>query len=172
MIRLAIALALAPGLALTPSLASAACPEITLVSCGLANSAKRVELCLTGDSLRYRFGTAQNTELELIRDVAEASYTPWPGIGRTMWEELSLENAGTTYQFSSYAEKLMEEGTEDQLALGTDLLVLRGEKVLAKLTCDPAQVSDLYPVGKALHARGYCLGEDGWRKGAGAWRCE
>ena len=157
---------------LTPTLAAAACPEVTLVSCGLAKSQKRVELCLTGDTLRYRFGTAQAVELELIRDLAEASFTPWPGIGRTMWEELSLENEGVTYQFSSYSEKLMEEGTEDQLALGTDLFVQRGDQVLAKLTCDPAQVSDFYPVGEALQALGYCLGEDGWRKGAGDWRCE
>lgn len=171
MIRAAILLACAPGIA------AADCAGTTLVSCATAKSPKRIELCLIGDDLRYRFGAPGRVELELIRDVAAVSYTPWPGIGRVMWEELSLENAGITYQFSSYAEKMMEDGTEADLSLGTDLTVLRGETQLAQISCDPAQVSDLYPVGVALRARGYCLGDDGWRKVAvgsapEGWHCE
>jgi hypothetical protein len=171
MIRAAILFALGPGVA------AAECVGTTLVSCKVAGSAKRIELCLNGGNLRYRFGAPGQVELELTRGVEQVAYTPWPGIGRTMWEELTLENEGVTYQFSSYTEKPMEEGSEDDLALGTDLNVLRGDKLLVQLTCDPAQVSDLYPVGAALQERGYCLGDDGWRKAAGAgaagnWHCQ
>lgn len=170
MIRAAIVFGLLPGIA------AAECVGTSLVSCKVAGSQKRMELCLDGGSLQYQFGAAGKVELTLTRDVEQVLYTPWPGIGRTMWEELSFENEGVTYQFSSYAEKLMEEGTEDDLALGTDLNVLRGETLLAQFSCDPAQVSDLYPVGVVLHERGYCIGDDGWRKSAGAdaagnWRC-
>ena len=171
--RIAVAIAFV----LLPGVAAADCVGTKLVSCKIASSQKRMELCLDQGSLHYQFGAVGKPELELTRDVEQVVYTPWPGIGRTMWEELSFENEGVTYQFSSYAEKLMEEGTEDDLALGTDLNVLRGEKLLAQFSCDPAQVSDFYPVGVVLYERGYCIGDDGWRKSAGAnadgnWRCK
>jgi hypothetical protein len=162
--------ALALVLALAAGPVRADCPGAALVDCPIAGSAKHLSLCLTDDALTYEFGPPGRPELRLMRDLAGVSYTPWPGIGRTIWEDISLENQGITYAVHSWRDKMM--APDQPGAQGTGLIVLRGDTPLAEMDCAGAPYSDFLPLGEALIARGLCLDATGWRPGPGGWRCE
>ena len=148
----------------------AACAGVSLVDCTVTNSRKQLELCLDGGRLTYRFGRPGAPELELTRDLSEIAYTPWPGIGRTIWEDVEITNEGVTYAIHSWVERPLDTGEAPRS--GTGLIVLQGAEPLAELTCQGDAAADFSPIGEALIARGFCHAPEGWRPGRGGWLCE
>ena len=69
--------------------AQAACltAEQTFMSCRIADSENVLRVCFDGTYIFYRYGPAdQPPALALSEPVASVAYTPWPGIGRAIWE--------------------------------------------------------------------------------------
>ncbi len=78
-------------------------------------------------------------ELALNATFADADFTPWPGIGRTMWNELAFHNDGVTYTVWSSLEKQLEENQPEPQVEG-GVHVTQGDAELASLTCNPGSV--------------------------------
>lgn len=125
-------------LAVLASTASADCPTGAqeLVSCTLKGGRKVLTTCLMDQTASYSFGAAHKApDLHLTRHVRDVDYTPWPGIGRTIWEEFSFENKGVRYLVHFSVDKapgsVMQGG----------VIVMQGETELASLDCDPGSVA-------------------------------
>lgn len=161
---LLLALPRAPALADTPP----------LFQCEFANG-KTVTLTAADQGITYRFGRPGHApELQLYRLYSEVFVTPWPGIGRTIWEEISLGNDGYTYRIWGALDKM--KAVEDaSSALSAGLIVARGEpgqdgEELAQLDCQPGSISyDVFAFSDTYEAAGYC-----WDSAGQIWkeRCE
>lgn len=126
-------------LAVTTSAAMADCPSGAepLLICDIANSTKHLETCLTADAVTYAFGVKwQPAELSLTRPIRDVDHTPWPGIGRWIWEEFALFNAGYAYRVSYSFER-----DPENLTIEGGLEVWKGDDVIASLECDPETVN-------------------------------
>lgn len=116
-----------------------ACPNgaQTLVSCSLRQGALYLETCLLGDYATYAYGkTGLRPELALARPVTQVDMTPWPGIGRYIWEDFTFFNGDVSYQVFYSIDKLAEAGS----GLTAGLTVRQGAQTLAEFSCDEASV--------------------------------
>jgi hypothetical protein len=154
------------ALTLTLATPAHACPDgaTPLVSCPLQDGAKVLQTCLLGDHATYAFGKTDKTPaLHLAQPVADIAMTPWPGIGRYIWEDFTFTNGATSYRVFYSIDK-MAEG-DAQMTGG--VAVEQGDKVLAELYCDAGQVTTSgypLPLFEAKEAAGqiYSLETQTW----------
>ena len=136
------------ALAVSPALAD--CPGEVIFSCKI--KAKTLELCLTADTLRYTFGKAE-PELSITANLAEVPYTPWPGIGRTIWDSVLFENEGINYEVWNSIDKMMDEDDPPAVWQG-GVIVTRGDETLSNLACttppDPPSIDLLYEAKETI----------------------
>lgn len=121
-----------------PTAAMAQCPSDAedLFACTFNNGAKSVTTCFADGAVSYAFGpTSGAVELELTRDVRDVDMYPWQGIGRWIAEEFTLGNGDYTYAMRYAIDRLSED-----FVIEGDLIVRKGERVLATLTCDEGSV--------------------------------
>lgn len=146
-------------LALVPLPAFAACePDAALFHCQIGK--RTLQVCESAGRLTYTFGPGSKPELSLSVDIAKADFTPWPGVGRTMWDELAFQNDGVTYLVWAALEKQLEED-QPQPELQGGVTVMRGDEDLASLTCDAGTVTSLLDTITDLKAGiGQCWGYD------------
>jgi hypothetical protein len=150
--------ALAALLCLLPSLAPAC--DTGIFACTFNGGAKRVDLCVTGADLTYTFGPPSAVELRLVNPLDFPLYTPWNGIGSSLWETVIFQNEDIVYEVWTSQQK-MAEGAPPEGGIN----VLEGEQVLAELTCDPGSVmANFEALGETLYARGMC-----WDATTGFW---
>jgi hypothetical protein len=137
----------------TPAFAICAGNQIDVFSCSFG--AKQVELCMTPDdqSVTYRFGPKAAPELEIARSFDEITMQPWNGIGRSIWETVSVPNGQFSYAFYTSFDKF------DQ-TLTAELEVKRKEQTLARLTCNDTDVGaglfELDTLTMTMLEVGYC----------------
>ncbi|SFI49693.1 hypothetical protein [Celeribacter neptunius] len=145
--------------------------EVPLFHCGFANG-KSVTLDAGIDGaglegLRYRFGRpGKMPELEVFRPYEEVRVTPWPGVGRSIWEDLSLTNGDYSYRIwgSLDKEKAVEEAAD---ALAGGVIVEQGEHEIARLDCLPESVSyTVFSFADTYAEAGYCwdFEHESWRR--------
>jgi hypothetical protein len=127
--RAALILAL---LAATP--ASAACQGDEAFSCQIGQ--KTLELCYWKGMLTYSYGRDGKPELTLTEPLETVAYTPWPGIGRTIWDTVAFRNAGVTYEVWTSFDKM-----DENAILEGGVYVMEGETMLASPTCDRGSVA-------------------------------
>jgi hypothetical protein len=132
-----------------PAFAVCAGNQIELLSCSFGS--KQVELCMTTDaqSVTYRFGPQGAPELELTRGFDEITMQPWNGIGRTIWDSVTLHNGQFSYALYAAYDKI--DRTES-----SGLEVLRGEQGLASLDCIGDPFFDLDTLRLTMEQAGYC----------------
>lgn len=144
---------------LAPSAALAACPGEILLSCPIGK--KHLELCLTSQSLTYSFGPKGAPEITLTDAIREVAYSPWPGVGGTIFDSVTFTNRGTSYEVWTSLER-----NPDNAQTEAGINVIEGGQIIAELACAPGSVtSDLYPVFVAKEAAGQC-----WNREAQAWQ--
>ncbi len=155
--------AAALALAVIPQLAAADCQAMdeTFLSCTVQGGAKTLSVCIDGRTLHYAFGPVSRApELVLSRDVTEVNYTPWPGVGRTIWEEVGFENLGHVYTVHGWLDRIpAEEADEDPpRPMGGGVTVTRGDETLVKLACDPDSAEFFWTdaVSHAMAEAGRC----------------
>ena len=123
-------------LALLPFPAAAACPnESEIFSCTI--DGKLLQLCHWKGALIYNFGPADRPELSIAAPLETVAFTPWPGIGRSIWEMVAFPNKGYIYEVWTSVER----DPEATNGLQGGVTVLEGETTVARLTCDPATPS-------------------------------
>jgi hypothetical protein len=115
-------------LVLVPMPVFAACEGATLVSCPVGGN--QLQVCNEGDLLTYSFGPPGAPDLQLASR-PEAAYTPWNGIGRTLWETITFTNGNVTYEVVFSVDR-MDENTKPDWGV----VVQDGDAIIANLTCD------------------------------------
>lgn len=108
----------------------AACQGDEAFSCQIG--AKRVEVCYWKGMLSYRFGREGKPELMLNEPLETVDFTPWPGIGSSLWETVAFKNEGYTYEIWTSVER-DPEATEPRSG---GVRVLQGDQTVAYLDCD------------------------------------
>ena len=130
--RAALLLALLAAPAASP--VWAACPGDTVFSCPIGK--KTLEICNAKGLLTYTFGRrAGKPELIISEPLETVAYTPWPGIGRAIWDAVAFENEGVTYEVWSSFDKI-----DENAVLEGGVNVMEGDKTLATLTCNKGSV--------------------------------
>ncbi len=142
-----------------------------LFHCTVKGGAKAVDVCLQSDVLIYRFGAPRGAaELLLAKRVENVRMQPWNGVGRSIWEELIVDNSGYSYNISYSIDRMIEDGADDHVAVPLgDVIIAKGAKILNVLKCDSGSVAvaDFYPLFEAKEASGQC-----WSHGNSRWeRC-
>jgi hypothetical protein len=145
-------LAAAAAIALAGQAPAACAPDQeTFLSCTLSGGRKALDICLDAQAATYAFGpTGGTAELSLSVPVADVDYTPWGGIGRTIWEEVVFRNEDVTYAvFGAIRRDPGGDDTSDMIITNDGgIEVRRGEERLAMLACDPGTVD--FPWDEAL----------------------
>jgi hypothetical protein len=125
------------ALALLAAPANAACQNDTEVfSCRIGQ--KTLEICHWKGALIYKFGPEAKPDLTIAEPLETALYTPWPGIGSSIWETVAFPNQGYTYEVWTAVERDPEATT----GLEGGVTVLQGESIVAQLACDPGTPSN------------------------------
>ncbi len=123
--------------------AAPACDGELFFSCSFSGGKKAVEVCYQDGFVNYAFGkTGELSDLRLSIPVIEAHLTPWPGIGRTIWEELTLRNGTVSYTIHAAVERLWSDDAdaEVQVIETGGIIVEDGERELARLRCDEGSI--------------------------------
>lgn len=142
--------ALAAGLWLLSATAATAC-DVPVFSCDVG--AKRLSICLTGETLTYSFGPSGAPELLIDTDLSRLDYIPWAGVGRHLFESVRLRNGDYTYEVWHSLDRLDPDAT-----LEGGVIVFQGDDTLADLSCTPRTArGDLYTLFVAIEATGRCF---------------
>ena len=120
-------------LALLAAPAHAACQGDEAFSCQIG--AKTLEVCYWKGMLTYRFGPKSMPELTISEPLETIAYTPWPGIGRAIWDSVAFENEGVTYEVWSSFDRL-----DENAVIEGGVNAMQGDRTLATLTCDKGSV--------------------------------
>lgn len=144
--------------ALLAAPASAACQGDEAFSCRIGK--KTLEVCSWKGALIYSYGREGKPELTIAQPLETAAYTPWPGIGRAIWDRVAFQNEGTTYEVWTSFDKM-----DENAILEGGVNVMQGDKTLASLTCDKGSVAhSLDPIMDLKSGIGQC-----WNPEAQAW---
>ncbi|NJM83912.1 MAG: hypothetical protein HC844_16995 [Tabrizicola sp.] len=133
-----------------PSVAGAACRGDVVFDCDMG--AKTVEVCLSATTLTYEFGPPGKPELTLSAPVQDAQYTPWPGIGSSIWETVMFLNDGVAYEVWYSVDR-----NTDEHAFTAGITVSQNEATIATLSCTPGTiVQNLSAIFDAKESVGQC----------------
>lgn len=132
-----------------------------LMHCGIEGGKTELRVCLQGDTGYYAYGPRGGApDIVIARHVSNIEMTPWPGIGRSYWQEMTFSNGSYQYRLNHNFDRFEELPPSGQLT------VLRDGKEIAQLFCDRAdlRVADFDPLLAAKEAAGACFEPGaGWR---------
>lgn len=138
--------------------AHAACQGDEAFSCPIGQ--KTVEVCYWKGMMTYAFGAEAKPELIINEPLESLAYTPWPGIGRAIWDSVAFQNDGVTYEVWSSIDKM-----DENAVMEGGVNVLQGDKTLATLACNKGSVErGLDLIGELKAGIGQC-----WDREAQAW---
>lgn len=141
-----------------------------LISCDTGND-RHLEVCIEpGDSqgngaFTYAFGRKGQPDLILREEFSAGTAMPWSGVGRAIWESVAFRNDGHVYEAWHSLDRLTEDAP-----LQAGVNVLRGEELLASLTCESGPgtvIAPLFTIHDAMAEAGFCrdLSRHEWRRG-------
>lgn len=155
------------------SLGSAAIAECSsdqelYFSCSFSEGDKAIHVCENPGSVTYQFGPiGEEPELMLSETVQDVAYTPWSGIGSTIWEEVAFGNEGYRYVvYAALVRSFPQNETDDITVTPTGgITVFNGETEIANLRCDEGSAE--FPWGTGIYEAKTSLGlcfdvSDGW----------
>lgn len=128
-----------------------------IFDCTLREGSRRVQVCRTGDALSYVYGgIGAAPEMVLATSVRRISYTPWNGVGRSIFEEMSFLNGAVAYTlWVSVDRQPAQEDAAPAVTAGIE--VNEGDRVLARLDCDAGTVdAALDEIWSAKATEGQC----------------
>jgi hypothetical protein len=145
-------------LALLAAPAHAACQGDEAFSCQIGP--KTLEVCHWKGMLTYSFGPEGKPDLFLNERLETVAFTPWPGIGSSLWETVAFRNDGYTYEVWTSIER-DPKATEPRSG---GVRVLQGDATVADLTCDKGTATPMDVLYDLKDGIGQC-----WDMGAQAW---
>lgn len=141
------AASLAMCLLARPVLAECVQDQTLFLRCDMEHGGKTLELCWNDEQATYRFGPKGGTpELALGLPMgAGATHTPWPGIGRTIWEAMRLRNTDVVYEVYGGFDR-MDAATPDapDSRFGGVIVLQDGKGEIAHLKCRAGAVEFTY----------------------------
>jgi hypothetical protein len=138
--------------------AHAACQGDEAFSCQIG--AKTLEVCYWKGMLTYAYGPEGKPELFLNEPLETVAYTPWPGIGPSMWETVAFQNDGYTYEVWTSVER-DPEATSPRSG---GVRVMQGDASVAELTCDRGTATPMDGLNDLKAGIGQC-----WDMDSRAW---
>ncbi|MEX0348049.1 MAG: hypothetical protein AB3N15_01390 [Paracoccaceae bacterium] len=131
---------------LTASAAFASCPngQSSFLTCQIEGKPKVMQACYDAEAAHYSFGPRGGpAELALSETYETLGYTPWPGVGRSIWETVTFTNGDYRYVVNGGVDRMFgdEAESENPHPQFGSVTVFKGEKIIAELACDPATVS-------------------------------
>ena len=123
-------------LAVLPVPALACQNDAEVFSCKVGK--KVLEICHWKGALIYSYGTPGKPDLTIAEPLETARYTPWPGVGSSIWEAVAFENAGHVYEVVTSVDR--DPGGDQSLQGG--VYVTRNETLVAEVRCDPGTASN------------------------------
>ena len=143
-----------------PSAALADCPGgAEIFSCDMAP--KILRICHVEDNLVYSFGPDGKPELSITAPLKTVEFTPWPGIGSSIWENVTFTNKG--YSYLVWTSIMRSPDDPSGLMGGVEVTDTKGSAV--GLDCDKDTASNSLDVIYELKvAAGQC-----WDFDAKAW---
>ncbi|MFN3210125.1 MAG: hypothetical protein ACE369_14190 [Roseovarius sp.] len=160
------------GLALPDAARAEGCfgPGTPLFHCTMNKGATALDLCLQGTVVIYRFGPSGGAaDLLQSHEATRVDMTPWPGVGRTIWEDTTLENEGFRYVVHRATDRMIAEDDPDYSAAARGgVEVSKDGRVVSDRECDAGSVTvaDFYPLYEAKEAAGQCWNRDTFSWGA------
>ncbi|MDG1377383.1 MAG: hypothetical protein P8P56_10270 [Yoonia sp.] len=143
--------------------------EGTFLTCEIEGGQKVLSVCYDDEFAIYRFRPKDGPpELELHKHISTLNYTPWPGVGRAIWDEVVFSNKGYTYTVVAGLDRDFPE--EHETAIGERLfgggVVDRSGVEVADLSCDTESVytNNLNGLTWAKNQLGYV-----WDAGTQTW---
>lgn len=136
-----------------------------LFHCTFSDGRKTVDLCLQDDIVLYRFGaTDRAPDILLARRASGVSMTTLNGVGRMIWEDVTLYN-----DIYSYILSFAVDRNVDDKKIDASLIVAEKDIKIAELICDADSVTeaDFYPLFEAKEMSGqkYCAETNQWGEG-------
>lgn len=136
-----------------------------LFHCTFNGAKKTIDVCLQGEVVVYHFGSTDRApDLLMARREIGVEMTPWNGIGRSIWEEITFYNGAYSYNLSYAIDRNIESAPVDGR-----LIVGEGDSEVAELICDTGSVTEanFYPLFEAKEAAGqrYCQETFSWGAG-------
>ncbi|MFM7333601.1 MAG: hypothetical protein ACKO1H_04180, partial [Tabrizicola sp.] len=114
--------------------AHATCQGDEAFSCPIGK--KTLDVCYWKGMLTYRFGPEGKPELTISEPLETVDYTPWPGIGRAIWDMVAFQNEGVTYEVWTSFDKM-----DENAVMEGGVNVVQDDTLLATLTCDKGSVA-------------------------------
>ncbi len=147
-------------LVLLPFPAASACPnESAIFFCSVQG--KPLQICHWKGALIYNYGPEDRPELSIAEPLETVQFTPWNGIGKSIWQTVAFPNEGYGYEVWTSVERDPESTT----GLEGGVNVMKDDNVVANLTCDPGTASNQLDVIYELkEAIGQC-----WNFNAQSW---
>lgn len=127
--------------------------DTPLFNCTLSNNTRVVELCQTATGFSYAYGKrGQAPELTLTEPLEAGTYTPWPGVGRAIWESIAFRNQDHAYEVWSSIDRM-----SDDAPLEGGINILRGDALQTTLSCDAGSVtSRIEDAYESMQGAGFC----------------
>lgn len=129
---------------LAASPAHALCEGDEVFSCQIG--AKTLQVCHPNGTLVYQFGRPGAWDLSIAEPLETVAFTPWPGVGSSIWESVAFANKGYTYEV--WTSVTRDPESSEPLQGGVN--VLKGDDLQAQLTCDNGTASNSLDVIFAL----------------------
>ena len=82
------------------------------LSCEVGAQGKQLNVCFNSDVIVYSFGRPGDPELVMTETVTGIDYTPWPGIGRSIFETVQFSNGGYDYNVLAGFVRMFGDETE------------------------------------------------------------
>lgn len=129
----------------TASAALAECPDgqRLFMSCLIEDRDRVVVACMNDSVASYRYGPrGAEPELTLTRAFGQgATSIPWPGVGRSIWEGLTLRNGDFTYEvYGGFDRMTAVEDPEQDSRFGGIVVMQDGRGEIARLSCQAGTV--------------------------------
>jgi hypothetical protein len=122
--------------------------------------AKTLQVCYWKGALIYQFGPEGNWDLSIAEPMETVAFTPWPGIGSSLWETVAFRNEGYTYEVWTSVER-DPESTEPRSG---GVRVMQGDKSVAELDCNRGTATSMETLYDLKDRIGQC-----WDIEAQAW---
>lgn len=138
----------------SPAFADCSPNTETILSCTFQNGKKTLEACHDGTTAYYSFGKrGMVAEMNLKALVKNLNFEPWPGVGSSIWEQVTFTNEDISYVVWS---SLTRDPTVAK-PQNAGIEVMQGDKSLALLRCDQSSINtNIDQLWEAMEAQGMC----------------
>ncbi|MEP5760034.1 MAG: hypothetical protein ABJ327_12150 [Litoreibacter sp.] len=119
------------------------------LSCQVEGRDTQLDVCFDAERVTYNYGPANSPELVLSELVKTVAYTPWPGAGSTVWEEVAFTNADYIYTTFGAIHRIIPNDPDDEIEVrySGGVIVMQDDDTIARLYCAPDTVVFLWGEG-------------------------